>query len=292
MGSAVKSVGSGLQSFLGGSLGTSTTGAVNPYKEFTAQQINSSNLQQNINQQASQQKEQNITGFNSAINAQRGISPSLAAYLQGNNLSQANTMASQQAMNTGANIDFQTQLANQQAVAQAHQMNQSGYLGAQGLQQGYNEGAANRAQATMGGILQGGGAALGLLSDQTLKEPVDDYHSHIMGMTEIKGAIDPSKYKSESNKEMELNEDDSHIHDFLNSLTPNMYRYKEGSAGDDGGKTHLGVMAQNLEKTEAGQGIVNQTEQGKSLDVAQLAGSLAAGLGAVHRRLLKLEGVE
>ena len=92
-----------------------------------------------------------------------------------------------------------------------------------------------------------------------------------------------------TNRVGQVDESDSHVNDFLESLTPHMYKYKEGTVADDGGKPHLGIMAQNIEQTTAGKGIVKDTEAGKHLDVAQLSGSLAAGLGAVHRRLAAIE---
>jgi len=250
--------------FLGNSTGVTQTGRADAYKEYNPTMIDPSAMQQNINQQAGQQKDQNVNSFNAAVNSQRGVSPTIAAMLMGNNLASANQQASQQATNAGANVGFQSQLANQQAGFQAHQLNSQNYNAAMGLNQGYAEGAANRSQATLGGLMQGGGAALTLLSDERIKE---------------------------KKKKLNPDDDESSVNEFLESLSPHSYKYKEGSDGDDGGKQHVGIMAQNVENTEAGEGIVSENENGtKQLDVAQLTGSLAAGLGAVHRRLQQLEG--
>jgi hypothetical protein len=250
--------------FMGNATGVTQTGRAGPYKEFNPTMIDPAAMQQNINAQSGQQKDQNVNSFNAAVNSQRGVSPTIAAMLMGNNLASTNQQASQQATNAGANVGFQSQLANQQAGFQAHQQNSQNYNAAMGLNQGYSEGAANRSQATMGGLMQGGGAALTLLSDERIKE---------------------------KKKKLSPEDEDGAVNEFLESLSPHSYQYKEGSDGDDGGKQHLGIMAQNVEGTEAGEGIVSENGNGtKQLDVAQLTGSLAAGLGAVHRRLQQFEG--
>lgn len=325
----------GFKSFISGGsqgMGFEKTGNATTYREYSPQQVDATALQKNITDQSGQLKDQNVNSFNSAVSGTRGINPALAAYMMGNNLAQANTAASQQATNASANAGFQAQQANQQAGLQANAQNSQNYNAAQGINQNYNEGAANRTQATISGLLQGGGAAIGLLSDENLKEEVGHYsssnasgddnsyydedHEMLMGRWRPKddgnsqldrgtpfqramheGGETRNEERMEhangdySNRVGEVDESDKHVSDFLESLTPHMYKYKQGTAGDDGGKPHLGIMAQNIEKTTAGKGIVQETEAGKQLDVAQLSGSLAAGLGAVHRRLAAIEAL-
>jgi hypothetical protein len=253
------------QSFIGGGTGyTQATGNIDPYKEITAQQIDPRQLQQSITDQAGQQKEQNINAFNSAVASQRGVSPTISAMLMGNNLANANQQASQVASNLGAQAGFQAQQANQQANLQAHQINSNNYNASKGMNQASSENAANRSTQLIGGAMSGGAAAMTLLSDERIKE---------------------------KKKKLNPDDDDNAVNEFLDSLTPHSYQYKEGSDGDDGGRKHLGIMAQNVEGTEAGEGIVGENGNGtKQLDVAQLTGSLAAGLGAIHRRLRQIEG--
>jgi hypothetical protein len=155
----------------------------------------------------------------------------------------------------------QTDMFNSQQAQAAHGMNQQSYYNAQGINTGISENQANRSQQTIGGLLSGGSAALALMSDERIKD----------GKKKLKS-------------------DDEAIEEFLESLTPHKFKYKEGSEGDDGGKKHMGVMAQKIEKTEAGEGMVSENSNGtKQLDVSQLTGSLAAGLGAIYKRLKILE---
>jgi hypothetical protein len=73
---------------------------------------------------------------------------------------------------------------------------------------------------------------------------------------------------------------------FLNSLKPRMFRY---DVDKDETPKRLGIMAQDLEKTRAGKGIVRQTPGGKAIDVTQATGAMLAALGDLHGRMGKIE---
>lgn len=277
MGGASSFVGKVGNMFGAGTGYNAASGQLNPYQQYQAknvnsQKVNSQGLQNAIGTQANQQKASNVNNFNAAVGSQRNINPALASMMMGNNLAQANTAASQQAATLQAQTDFQGQMFNAQNQTQtdmfnsqqaqaAHGMNQQSYYNAQGINTGISENQANRSQQTIGGLLSGGSAALALMSDERIKD----------GKKKLKS-------------------DDEAIEEFLESLTPHKFKYKEGSEGDDGGKKHMGVMAQKIEKTEAGEGMVSENSNGtKQLDVSQLTGSLAAGLGAIYKRLKILE---
>ncbi len=74
---------------------------------------------------------------------------------------------------------------------------------------------------------------------------------------------------------------------FLDSLSDKTYNYK-GSLDD--GKSHAGVMAQDLEKTEAGRGMVKETSQGKAVDYGQGLSTMMASMVELNERLKRLEG--
>lgn len=57
----------------------------------------------------------------------------------------------------------------------------------------------------------------------------------------------------------------SPVQETLQNLRPYAFNYKEG-IGEDTGQRHVGVMAQDLEKTPAGSTIVRDTSKGKVLD--------------------------
>lgn len=105
------------------------------------------------------------------------------------------------------------------------------------------------AGAGIGGIAQGAGMALA--SDRRIKEDVKPGHG--------------------ASKE------------FLEGLKSYRFKYK----GDD--TEHLGVMAQDVEKTPGGRGMVREVEGVKMIDVPQALGRLLAASADIHQRLKAVE---
>jgi len=84
---------------------------------------------------------------------------------------------------------------------------------------------------------------------------------------------------------------DDDLEDFLEAAKTYWYRYKEGSVADDGGRLHIGPMAQDLAKSKVGQTMVEETPSGKlGVDIDGAYGAFLAGLGQVSERLDALEG--
>lgn len=77
--------------------------------------------------------------------------------------------------------------------------------------------------------------------------------------------------------------------DFLDSLTGYKFKYKDKKHGE--GK-HVGVMAQDLEKTEAGSKLVVDSPEGKIVDYAKAGPAIMASLANLNDRLKKMEGAE
>lgn len=77
--------------------------------------------------------------------------------------------------------------------------------------------------------------------------------------------------------------------DFLDSLTGYKFKYKDKKHGE--GK-HVGVMAQDLEKTEAGSKLVVDSPEGKIVDYAKAGPAIMASLASLNDRLKKMEGAE
>lgn len=65
-----------------------------------------------------------------------------------------------------------------------------------------------------------------------------------------------------------------------------MWKYKDKR---DGAGEYLGPMAQDLERTRAGKGIVVNTPRGKMVDGAKLASALAAAMPRLDERIERLE---
>lgn len=68
------------------------------------------------------------------------------------------------------------------------------------------------------------------------------------------------------------------------------YKYNYKNPGKHGGGRHLGVMAQNLEKTKLGKAMVKDTKEGKKIDVGKLAGALGAAMSDLNERVNAMSG--
>lgn len=74
--------------------------------------------------------------------------------------------------------------------------------------------------------------------------------------------------------------------EFISEIKPFIYEYKDKENGE--GK-HLGVMAQDLEKTEFGKSLVEDTKNGKRINYAKAFGVMLAVNADLNERLEKLE---
>lgn len=74
--------------------------------------------------------------------------------------------------------------------------------------------------------------------------------------------------------------------DLLKGLKAVTYRYKNDQHGKG---EHVGIMAQDLEKSRAGRAAVIDTPKGKMVDGARLAAALAAAMPGLDKRLSRLE---
>jgi hypothetical protein len=95
------------------------------------------------------------------------------------------------------------------------------------------------------------------------------------------GAIDvmsDKKLKTNIKKTM-----DADINDFLKSLTPQSFDYKDPM---NGSRTEAGVMAQDLEKSKIGSSVIKETGKGKAIDTAKLAPLMA---GIFSQKINELE---
>lgn len=174
-----------------------------------------------------------------------------------------------------AGLNQQTNLANQQAQQQTSLAN----LDAQLRQTGMNDQARlaylqqltgmdaielqariekdKREQEMMGAIMGGIGGGIGAiaLSDRNLK-------------TDIKDAS-------------------QEVDEMLDRMSPYSYRYKDERHGAG---PRAGIMAQDLERSDAGRRLVVETPVGKGVDVNKAVSAALAAAARLHRRVADLEG--
>lgn len=210
----------------------------------------------------------------------------------------------------------------QGSAANAGSLAQGGVGLSQGVQ---TQNAQNQVQAA-GGLMNGAGAAVGMLaSDENLKTNIQsDQNSRARGISDFfknenkkpepqeestddngpkkfggysdddprkKAANDITKGFLSSDKEGKENiKGGSMLHAFLDKLNPVTFEYKEAT-GDMGRTpgTHLGVLAQDVEKAPGGDSMVKETPEGKAIDLASAVGMLMSAAADAHDRVSSLE---
>lgn len=78
------------------------------------------------------------------------------------------------------------------------------------------------------------------------------------------------------------------IEAMMEKLVGKRFKYRDDTAGADGGKTHIGPMAQDAER--AGLTVEDTPEGKKIVDDADMKMKILAGLGNLHQRIAQLEG--
>lgn len=72
------------------------------------------------------------------------------------------------------------------------------------------------------------------------------------------------------------NVDDDQVNQFVNSLSPKSYDYKDKSnGGDAAGHVAAGMMAQDLQRSQLGSSAVSETPKGKMVDTTKLTMMMA-----------------
>jgi hypothetical protein len=180
----------------------------------------------------------------------------------------------QQANVTNAGFQQQANIAQVeaqlQADAQADAMRRA-FLGAETQALGIQEGAfqtqqqlqaqtdaqnkANQSQQGAAGLGALGAMGAAMLSDQSLKENIESTSDADMGS-------------------------------FLDALTGYNYNYKDENHGS--GKK-VGIMAQDLEKSEIGKLLVIETPEGKAVDTKMGFGTALAAISSLNKRIKELE---
>lgn len=221
-------------------------------------------------QQAALQDQQGAMGMLGQVSGQMragdmdfaGQNAQLAQQMGLANLGYNNNALMQQ-----AGFNQQTNLANQQAMLQNRGQNDAAALAYLSQLYGINmgqaglQGAYNQAQLQNTGmfpdLLQAGGALGGaalMASDERLKTDVMDGGE----------AVD----------------------EMLEALRPMVYRYKDERHGEG---LRLGVMAQDLEQSELGRGVVFEDAEGKKVDISKALSLALAANARLAQRVADLE---
>jgi hypothetical protein len=240
------------------------------------------------------ERENNIAASRSAAASMQGLTPAMRARLAQSGMEQANISATQQ----GAMLRAQEQAQAEQALAaQLGSMRGSelgiaqANLGAQMQQRQANDAMSAQAQAVAAERARQEQAAaaeearykqqLLALQAQAQEGQLARNQQSQGGMLSAAGSVLGAIFSDKTVKK-NITSGEKEIGEFLDALgSAYTYRYKKSH--DDGGKRHLGVMAQDLEKSQAGKRMV--VNVGGKKAIAPDAGTVLAALGAIHKRL-------
>lgn len=241
-----------------------------------------------IAQMAMNKNMDQITNQNLAFAAsQRGSSDPALAFRQAQIMNQ---QAGLEAGQSGAMMAEQERRQADQMIA-AQAASQRGVA----LQQAMSNQAASNAQRAqnmqlIGGLagtagmmaMGGGGAAAGAVPvGATGLSP--DAAGGTTGYSRAYMASDENAKENIKPKENASGD----IEAFMNALKPYMYNYKNEKHGSG---EKMGVMAQDLEKSEVGKTMVDQAPDGtKMVDTNKAIGAVLAAVADINRKLKKLE---
>jgi hypothetical protein len=96
---------------------------------------------------------------------------------------------------------------------------------------------------------------------------------------------------SDENDKQDIHGGGDKVRSFLDSVEPHSYEYKdEFKHGLGGPGEYVSPMAQELEQTDLGKDMVQDTPDGKVVDYGKGFGTLLAGMADVNKRLSAIEG--
>lgn len=265
--------------------------------------------------QAGMQQEAGLASME-AQNAQNMAQGQLTQQAQMSNQTAINQRASQQAA-LNQNVELQNaQAANQRAAQQAALMQQGNLANQQtGLQAGIAQAeimaGIDRARSAAGAQVAAAGSMAGAsryATDAGLQKFYEglgfeqdkyyggqtggDYDQDLQGEnTNInadaqagqQGADDLANVSDIRAKE-NISSGAGRVRKFLDNLSAYKFDYKRGE------KDQTGVMAQDLEKSEAGDKMVRETKGGKVVDFGKGFATILAAQAELNKRLAKLEG--
>lgn len=183
----------------------------------------------------------------------------------------------QQNLNTAARNQAQAQnLATTQGISDAN-------VNVRNQQQQYNK---NLPQQQFDNEIQKRSGQAGILSANQQAQGANsknkaDATNQMIGTGVAVGSL------MASDEDLKKKVNDPDMESFLNNLSAKQYQYKDESFGEG---EQLGIMAQDLEKSEVGDQIVEDTSVGKMVDTTKSTGPILAALAYLNERLNKMEG--
>lgn len=217
-----------------------------------------------------QNVQQGLAATLAAINSSRGASPGLKTRLG----MQASEAAQNEIARQGVLARMQEQnqnimnLANVIQGAQAAQMGREQMISAADM-------AAKQARA---GLLGSAGMAGAMYASSPA--------AAAGGAGGAAAAAPAAAAVSDKKEKKNIEDTEGKARDFIEMIKPKLYEYKDEMHGE--GK-HLGIIAQDLEKSELGKAMVKETPEGKQVDFGKGFGAVLAAVAEINQRLNELD---
>lgn len=217
--------------------------------------------QQQLGQLTGQARAQDIGVAGQDANLQQQAMLQQGAFNQQTNMANLQAQMQQQGMNDAMTQYYMSQgftrdQAQQQAAAQQQMLEAQNYQAQLGALSGAYGSDKQMQGQMLGGLFSAGGAAVGGLA------------------------------KSDRNAKKRIKREAKKIDQMIRKLRPYSYDYKDKA---DGAGRQYGIMAQDLERSEAGRSLVVDTLEGKKIDTVRGYGAVLASLRRLDERLGKVE---
>lgn len=178
--------------------------------------------------------------------------------LQGQQANMANLSTNQVGQQaTASNAYTQNALAQQQNLLGAQGQFNNSLVGSTSSMNSANGQIAGQQLAAKGQMIGGAGSALTALSDENAKKNIKD--------------------------------GDAKVTELLEHSKPHAYNYKDPNQPGAGTGEYVSPMAQDLEKSEIGSQMVQNTPNGKEVDYGKGMGAMLAAQSQLHERIKQLE---
>jgi hypothetical protein len=213
-------------------------------------------------------------------------------------------MLARQAASQGANTQQQAagQAANMQANQSLGALNQMGGIAGQqvnqqaGALQNYNQFAQNNQAAQMNAqnafnqnnvsMQSNMNNANANIAAGNQKAQGDLLGGVMSGVGNAVSAVAMSDERAKKN----VSNGGAQVQQFLDNTGAHQYEYKDPSQPGASPGTHISPMAQELEKSQLGRPLVQNTPNGKMVDYAKAAPVMMAALAQINERLNAMEG--
>jgi len=202
-------------------------------------------------------------------------------------------LAFRNAANNAANIGLAGAGQAQQAALQDQANAQNSLTGVigQGRTQDLGLGTTN-AQLTQNQYGQNLGALTSLNNqqlgaNQASMQATNQQPGLLGGLLNAAGSIVGAAVKSDENLKTDIEDGGHDIDSMLGNLVAKTYRYKDPDRYGDGKR--VGIMAQDLLKSDAGSHIVRAAPDGLEIDAGKAISAALAATARLHERLKKVE---